>query len=74
MHLLRFNDVVDDTLKDLALNLLCDYLYGIASNFGVFYENCKVAGNNSRILIVELCRRLMKTTFDVVGLTPIEKI
>ena len=44
------------------------------NRIGVFYENCKVAGNNSRILIVELCRRLMKTTFDVLGLTPIEKI
>ena len=74
MHLLRFNDVIDDTLKDLALNLLCDYVYGIATNFGVFYENCKVTGNNSRILIVELCRRLMKTSFDILGLSPIEKI
>ena len=74
IQLLKFNDVIDDTLKDLALNLLCDYVYGIATNFGVFYESCKIAGNNSRILIVELCKRFMKITFDVLGLSPIEKI
>jgi arginyl-tRNA synthetase len=74
VQLLKFNDVIDDVLKDLALNLLCDYVYGIATNFAVFYENCKVIGNNSRILIIELCKRFMKLTFDLLGLTPIEKI
>ena len=74
VQLLKFNDVLDDVLKDLALNLLCDYVYGIATNFAVFYENCKIIGNNSRILIIELCKRFMKLTFDLLGLTPIEKI
>ena len=37
-HLLLFNDVIDDVLKDLALNLLCDYVYGIATKFSEFYE------------------------------------
>ncbi len=74
VQLLKFNDVIDDVLKDLALNLLCDYVYGIATNFAVFYENCKIIGNNSRILIIELCKRFMKLTFDLLGLTPIEKI
>ena len=74
IQVLKFNDVMDEVLKDLALNLLCDYVYGIATNFGVFYENCKILGNNSRILIVELTKRFMKVSFDLLGLTPIEKI
>ena len=41
---------------------------------GIFYESCKIAGNNSRILIVELCKRFMKLSFDLLSLTPIEKI
>ena len=73
-HLLLFNDVIDDVLKDLALNLLCDYVYGIAVKFSEFYEACKIAGNNSRILLTELCKRFMKLSFDLLGLTPIEKI
>ena len=73
-HLLLFNDVIEDVLKDLALNLLCDYVYGIATKFSEFYENCKIQGNDSRILITELCKRFMKLSFDLLGLTPIEKI
>lgn len=74
VHLLRFNDVIDDLLKDLAINLLCEYVFGIAVKFGEFYESCKIVGNNSRLLITELARRFMKISFDLLGLTPIEKI
>lgn len=73
-HLLLFNDVIDEVCKGLALNLLCDYVYGIATKFSEFYEACKIAGNNSRILLTELCKRFMKQSFDLLGLTPIEKI
>ena len=73
-HLLFFNDVIDEICKTLALNLLCDYVYGIATKFNEFYESCKIDGNNSRILLIELCKRFMKKSFDLLGLTPIEKI
>ena len=49
-HILLFNDVIDDLLKDLSLNLLCDYVYGIATKFSEFYETCQIQGNDSRIL------------------------
>ena len=74
VHLLLFNDVIDEVLKDLSLNLLCDYVYGIATKFSEFYEACKIVGNNSRILLTELCKRFMKLSFDLLSLTPIEKI
>ena len=73
-HLLLFNDVIDEVLKNLSLNLLCDYVYGIANKFSEFYEACKIVGNNSRILLTELCKRFMKLSFDLLSLTPIEKI
>ena len=73
-HLLLFNDVINDVLKDLSLNLLCDYVYGIATKFSEFYESGKIVGNNSKILITELCKRFMKLSFDLLSLTPIEKI
>ncbi|MCQ2820440.1 MAG: arginine--tRNA ligase [archaeon] len=74
LHLLKFNDVIEDLLNGLAINLLCDFVYGIATKFAEFYEHCKITGNNSRILMIELARRLMKTSFDLLGMTPIEKI
>ena len=73
-HLLLFNDVIDEVLKDLSLNLLCDYVYGIATKFSEFYESGKIVGNNSKILLTELCKRFMKLSFDLLSLTPVEKI
>ena len=64
-HLLLFNDVIDEVLKDLSLNLLCDYVYGIATKFSEFYESGKIVGNNSKIFLTELCKRFMKLSFDL---------
>jgi arginyl-tRNA synthetase len=77
LHLLKFNDVIEEIFEDLAPNKLCDYLYGIATKFSEFYEECKIVGNermNSRLLTVEITRRFMKTCFDLLGLTPVEKL
>ena len=74
IHLLLFNDIINEVLNDLSINLLCDYVYGIATKFNEFYESCKIVGNNSRILLTELCKRFMKLSFDLLSLTPIEKI
>ena len=74
IHLLSFNDVIEDVVNELSLNLLCDYAYGTAIKFNEFYENCKIAGNNSRILLTELCKRFMEISFHLLNLTPIEKI
>ena len=77
VHLIKFNDVIEDIFEDLALNKLCDYVYGIAVKFSEFWDDCKIVGEEnmtSRILIVELTRRLMKLSFDLLGLTPVEKI
>ena len=77
LHLLKFNDVIEEVFDDLSPNKLCDFLYGIACKFSEFYEECKIVGDekmNSRLLIVELTRRFMKLSFDLLGLKPIEKI
>lgn len=77
IHLLKFNDVIEEVLEDLSPNKLCDFLYGTAVKFSEFYEECKIVGDEKmkqRILIVELTRRFMKLGFDLLGLTPVEKI
>jgi arginyl-tRNA synthetase len=77
LHLLKFNDAVEEVFDDLSPSKLCDYLYGIATKFSEFYTDCKIIGDErmkSRILIVELTRRFMKLSFDLLGLTPVQKI
>ncbi len=77
--LFKFNDTIDDILDDLNLNKLTDYLYHIAVKFSEFYtdDNCQILGNehtNSRLLIIELTKRFMQVSFNLLGLKPIEKI
>jgi len=77
LHLIRFNDVIEEVFDDFSINKICDYVYGAATKFSEFYEECNIIGGEhmmSRILIVELTRRFMKLSFDLLGLTPIEKI
>ena len=79
LNLFRFNDVIDEILEDLNLNRLCDYIYAIAVKFSEFYtdDSSHILGNehtNSRLLIIELTKRFMKLSFDLMGLTPMEKI
>lgn len=79
LALYRFNDVIDEVLEDLNLNKLTDYIYHIAVNFSEFYaeDACTILGNehtNSRLLIIELTRRFMKLSFDLIGLSPVERI
>jgi arginyl-tRNA synthetase len=77
VHILKFNDVIEEIFDDLAVNKLPDYVYGLATRFSEFYEECKIVGDEkmkSRMLIVELSRRFMKLSFDLLGLTPVEKI
>ena len=77
VQLLKLNDVVDELFDDLAINKLTDYVYSVAVKFSEFYEECHISGSehaDSRVLIVELTRRMMKLCFDLLGLKPIEKI
>jgi len=77
IQLIKLNDIIDELLDDLAINKLTDYVYNVAVKFAEFYEECHISGSehrDSRILIVELTRRMMKLSFDLLGLKPIEKI
>lgn len=74
LHLLRFADVIDSTLDDLLINKITDYLYETTTLFSEFYHDCIIKGNNSRILITELTRMIVKQCFDFIGIEHIEKI
>jgi arginyl-tRNA synthetase len=77
IQLIKLSDTLDELLDDLSVNKLTDYVYQVAVKFAEFYEECHISGSehrDSRVLIVELTRRMMKLSFDLLGLKPIEKI
>jgi hypothetical protein len=73
----QFTDVLQDFMKDLMPNRLCDYLYALAIKFTDFVTNCHVlksAERDSRLLLCEATGVTMRQTMQLLGLTPLHQI
>ena len=82
--LLRFADVLVKTADDLYLHTLCEYMYEVATAFSEFYDNCYCVEKNKsgeilkinmgRIVLCEMTAKILAKCFDILGLTPLEKM
>ncbi|XP_026855915.2 arginine--tRNA ligase, cytoplasmic isoform X2 [Electrophorus electricus] len=83
--LLRFPEVLQKIQDDLLLHTLCDYLYELATTFTEFYDNCYcvekdrktgevVKVNMWRMLLCEATAAIMAKGFDILGLTPVQRM
>lgn len=75
--LLKFNDIIDEVITNLALNKLADYTYSIATKFSEFFDECRIKDSehiNSRLLLIKLTQNFMELSFNLLGLTPVERI
>ena len=82
--LLRFADVLVKTADDLYLHTLCEYMYEVATAFSEFYDNCYCVEKNKsgeilkinmgRIVLCEMTAKILAKCFDILGLTPVEKM
>lgn len=46
MHLLGFQDVIEQIQKDLFPHKLCSYLYNLSNKLNNFYRDCRVIGSH----------------------------
>lgn len=56
---------------------LAEYMYKVAGAFTDFYQACKVIGvpqQSSRLLLCEATRRVLKRSFELLGIKPLERI
>ena len=77
LALLRFPENVEQSMKDYQVNQLCFVLDTLSTKIGSFYTACKVLGSpeeQSRILLLEATRAVMKQTFDLLGMKTLERI
>lgn len=77
LTLLRLPEYIDGVFDNLQINKICNMLYEISTQIGHFYANNKVLGDEkekSRILLIELTRKVMKTLFNLLGMKTIDKI
>lgn len=70
----EFENVVHRTGTDLELQRVAGYLYGLASDFTGFYENCPVlkgtddATRDSRLRLAGLTAKVLRTGLGLLGL------
>jgi arginyl-tRNA synthetase len=79
MALLRFPEAVKLTINNSRPNMLCDYLYSLASVFNRFYYEMPVLKatqeiKNRRLSLVEATARVMGKGLDLLGVKTLERM
>jgi len=77
LTLMKFPEVIHGFLQNLNIHPICELCYEITNKFTAFYRDCKVAGDpqqESRLVLCEATRVILKQLFTLLGIEPIEKI
>ena len=76
-HLSRFSDVIYKIVNDLTPHYLTDYLYETAQKFNVFYNQCRIIGDEKEISRLSLCHLTSKVItkgLDLLGIGVLERM
>jgi len=78
-HLIKFPEVVEDTVKDYQVHRIPQYSRELAESFHHFYANCKVLGEEkelqeSRLALVLATKYVLKNTLKLMGISAPEKM
>jgi arginyl-tRNA synthetase len=81
LKLLQLEDVLDSVLVDCTPNLLCSYLYELASLYMSFYEACPIlkegvseTDKHSRLMLCLLVSRTLKQGLSLLGIDVMERM
>lgn len=75
--LIKFYDVLNDSVEELAINKVTDFIYEICVKVQENYKKYRIVGDEnmeSRIILCEAIRKVLEKSFFFVGIIPIEKI
>lgn len=77
LHLIQFQEALDQVAQELIPHRLTDYLYGLADKFNAFFRDCRVEGSpqqNSRLLLCEAVARTLKQGLEILGVKTVERM
>eukprot|EP00096_Caligus_rogercresseyi_P011867 TRINITY_DN4817_c0_g1_i1.p1 TRINITY_DN4817_c0_g1~~TRINITY_DN4817_c0_g1_i1.p1 ORF type:complete len:671 (-),score=203.49 TRINITY_DN4817_c0_g1_i1:59-2071(-) len=82
--LLRFPEVIEKIADDLCLHTLCEYMYEVAGVFTEFYDTCYCVEKNEagkvvkinmdRILLCDATAKVLAQCFQILGISPVERM
>lgn len=73
----HFSDVVGEAAENYAPNLLCNFLFGLAQKFNLFYQKHKVIGSDkeeSRLMLVKAVGAIIKNGLYLLGIEAPERM
>ncbi|MCB5227934.1 arginine--tRNA ligase [Alishewanella sp. 16-MA] len=81
VKLLRFEETLQQVMKEAQPNLLCNYLYELASLYMTFYEACPIlkegvepATRDSRLMLSIFSAKLLHKGLDLLGIEVMERM
>lgn len=77
LHLVQFNEALDQMAEELLPNRLTDYLYILSEKFNAFFRDCRVEGTpeqNSRLLLCEVTARVLHHGLEILGVKTVERM
>lgn len=75
--IVQFEDILLKMVENLMPHLLCDYLFNLASQFNLFFRDCRVDGHklqNSRLLLCEATGEVLRKGMELLGLKVLDKM
>ena len=73
----QFHEVLVNATKNYSPNIICSYLYELASKFNTFYNKHKVIGSQTeefRIVLVRATAQVLKNGLKILGIETPEKM
>jgi len=81
MKLLQLEEVLDSVISECTPNLLCNYLYELASLYMSFYEACPILKDdvseevkNSRLALCALVSKTLNKGLDILGIEVMDRM
>lgn len=77
LQIIKFQEVLEQVMKDLCPHRICEYLFDTANSFNAFFRDCHVDGSDNlpaRKALVEATSNVLKTGMEILGLTVVNRM
>lgn len=76
----EFKDVIEKSVSNLTISGIASYVYSLTKLFSKYYHDCKIIDEenpnltNARLYLVKAISRVIKNSFEILGIEVLEQI
>ena len=77
LQLIKFSECIDLVIDELELHKLCDYVYSLTVKVSEGYSKYRILDDkdtNTRLMLCLAAKKVMESSFHLLGLTPVSRI